>query len=130
MQKNEKLTIAVDFDGTCVVHAYPKMGREIGAPEVLKELVDAGHKIILYTMRDSKELVQAVAWFKYHDIPLYGINENPSQKFWTTSEKVYAHMYIDDLNLGTPLLHDKDTDTQYVDWDAVLVLLKRRGVLN
>jgi hydroxymethylpyrimidine pyrophosphatase-like HAD family hydrolase len=49
----KKLIIAVDFDGTCVTHEYPSMGKEIGAPEVLKQLVDRGHKLILFTMRDG-----------------------------------------------------------------------------
>ena len=45
------MVIAVDFDGTCVTHAFPKIGEDIGAVPVLKRLVKAGHKIILYTMR-------------------------------------------------------------------------------
>lgn len=45
------LTIAVDFDGTCVTHDFPKVGKNIGAEIVLKKLVDKGHKIILYTIR-------------------------------------------------------------------------------
>ena len=47
------MTIAVDFDGTCVTHAYPDVGKNIGAEIVLKKLSDKGHKIILYTMRPS-----------------------------------------------------------------------------
>jgi len=45
------MIIAVDFDGTCVKHAYPEIGDEIGAAPVLKELTDCGHQLILYTMR-------------------------------------------------------------------------------
>ena len=45
------MIIAVDFDGTCVTHEFPRVGEEIGAAEVLKELTDKGHKIILFTMR-------------------------------------------------------------------------------
>lgn len=45
------MIIAVDFDGTCVTHEFPRVGAEIGAAEVLKELTDKGHKIILFTMR-------------------------------------------------------------------------------
>lgn len=40
------MIIAVDFDGTCVTHEFPRVGKEIGAAEVLKELTDKGHKII------------------------------------------------------------------------------------
>jgi hydroxymethylpyrimidine pyrophosphatase-like HAD family hydrolase len=45
------MIVAVDFDGTCVTHEFPRVGEEIGAAEVLKELTDKGHKIILFTMR-------------------------------------------------------------------------------
>ena len=55
--------IAVDFDGTCVTHDYPRIGKEIGAPKVLKRLVEAGHKLILNTMRSGKELQDAIHWF-------------------------------------------------------------------
>lgn len=47
--KTNKLTIAVDFDGTCVTHDYPAVRKDIGAIPVLKALVEAGHKLILYT---------------------------------------------------------------------------------
>ena len=127
--KEKKLTIAVDFDGTVVVHTYPKMGRDIGASQVLKELTAKGHKIILFTMRDGAELAQAVAWFEHNDIPLYAINDNPSQHSWTRSLKVYANMYIDDLALGTPLIHDDDTNTEYVDWDSIRAELEERTIL-
>ena len=45
------MIIAVDFDGTCVTHDFPKVGKNIGAEIVLKKFTDKGHKIILYTMR-------------------------------------------------------------------------------
>lgn len=48
------MIIAVDFDGTCVTHEFPYVGKEIGAAEVLKELTDKGHKIILFTMRSQQ----------------------------------------------------------------------------
>ena len=86
----KKLEIAIDFDGTCVTHEYPMIGREIGAAPVLKELVEAGHKLILYTMRSGKELEDAEAWFNGHSIPLYGVQCNPTQKSWTSSPKCYA----------------------------------------
>jgi len=45
------MIIAIDFDGTCVTHAYPKIGKDIGAVPVLKQLVQYGHQLILWTMR-------------------------------------------------------------------------------
>ena len=32
------MEICIDFDGTCVTHEYPKVGKQIGAVSVLKEL--------------------------------------------------------------------------------------------
>lgn len=140
------MIIAVDFDGTCVTHEFPRVGAEIGAAEVLKELTDKGHKIILFTMRSHPEeinqnrtiggdiisndtLQDAIDWFKKHDIPLFGINENPTQKDWTSSPKPYAHIYIDDAALGVPLKHDSLSERPYVDWDIVRYYLYTNGIL-
>ena len=122
--------IAVDFDGTCVTHDYPRIGKEIGATKVLKHLVEAGHKLILNTMRSGKELQDAIHWFNKNEIELYGVNENPTQKRWTTSPKVYAHMYIDDAAFGCPLLNVPDfSDRPFVDWDSVWRQLMQMGIV-
>ena len=125
------MIIAVDFDGTCVTHDYPNIGKDIDAVPVLKELVENGHKIILYTMRWDKELKEAVKWFKDNDIPLFGINENLTQRKWTKSPKIYAHLYIDDAALGVPLILDESMSNRpFVDWKAVKSLLQNTGVLE
>ena len=80
--------IAVDFDGTVVTHAYPEIGDDAGAVAVLKELTDNGCRLILYTMRSGALLDKAVKWFRDREIPLYAINENPSQQRWTSSPKI------------------------------------------
>lgn len=75
------MTIAVDFDGTCVKHRYPMVGEDVdGAVSVLKELVRKGHKIILYTMRSGDTLDDAISWFIDNDIELWGINRNPERE--------------------------------------------------
>ena len=126
------MTIAIDFDGTCVMHEYPKIGKENeGCVDVLKELVREGHKLILYTMRSGKHLEDAVDWFKERGIPLWGINENPTQSAWTSSPKIYANMYIDDAACGCPLIYDKSKSGRpFVDWDAVKIILLRNGFIN
>ena len=124
--------IAIDFDGTCVTHEYPKVGRDIGAVPVLKKLTNSGHQLILHTMRCNKELEEAVEWFNKNDIPLYGINENPSQKRWTESPKIFAHLYIDDAALGIPMItYDSNLAPHkpYVNWRSVEVILKKKGIL-
>lgn len=45
--KIKPIVIALDFDGTCVSHKFPEIGKGIGAIPVLKELVAKGHKLIL-----------------------------------------------------------------------------------
>lgn len=115
--------IAVDFDGTCVTHEYPKVGRFIGAQAVLRDLVAEGNLLILWTMRSGQPLTDAVAWFSEHEIPLYGVNENPTQKSWSESPKAYAHLYIDDAALGIPLKHGLPGERPFVDWDEVRKLL-------
>ncbi len=114
------MIIAVDFDGTCVTHDYPNIGEEIGAVPVLKKLVEDGHQLILWTMRSGEELRQAVMWFRISDIPLYGIQTNPTQKSWTDSPKAYANIYIDDAALGAPLIYDENISPRpFIDWKIV-----------
>lgn len=116
--------IAIDFDGTCVKHDYPNIGEDIGATPVLKKIVERGHSLILNTMRSGKELNDAINWFSEREIPLFGINVNPTQKGWTTSPKVYAHLYIDDCALGAPCIFDMKTKREYIDWTKVEILLQ------
>jgi len=138
--------IGIDFDGTCVTHEFPKVGKDIGAQRVLKRLTDAGHKLILFTMRSHRRtgtaepgtlgydnpenivletdpLQDAINWFAQNDIPLYGINENPGQHTWTDSPKPYCHLYIDDSAIGCPLIHDLE-ERPYIDWVAINHWLK------
>lgn len=139
------MDIVIDFDGTCVTHEFPKVGSEIGAVPVLRELVDKGHRLILFTMRSdvtepyskSPEIVtqsgsyltDAVEWFKKHEIPLYGIQKNPTQHTWTTSPKAYGQIIIDDAALGCPLIHGI-AERPYVDWQQVREHLLSMGVLK
>lgn len=116
----KNLIICVDFDGTCVTHEYPNIGKEIGATEVLKQLTDKGHKLILFTMRSGKELQDAINWFEKRDIPLFGVNKNPEQHTWTSSPKPYAHLYIDDAAYGCPIKYNKIlSDRPFVNWDII-----------
>jgi hypothetical protein len=127
--KTNGLLIAVDFDGTCVKHEYPKVGADIGAVPVLKELVKAGHKLILNTVRSEKYLEDAVEWFNKNDIPLFGINDNPIQREWSRSPKIYANIYIDDAALGCPLRYHPDGQRPWVDWLSIKDYFKYAGII-
>jgi hypothetical protein len=100
---------------------------------IIKKMVEDGHQLILHTMRcnhtkdiepigngiigvpSGNYLDDAVNWFKANGIPLYAINENPDQKKWTTSPKLYADMYIDDAALGIALCYEGN-EKPYVAW--------------
>ena len=112
------MIIAIDFDGTCVKHAYPKIGEDIGAVPVLKQLVNDGHQLVLNTMRCGGYLKDAIKWFESNGIVLYGANHTPGQSTWTESPKVYADVYIDDAALGCPTIKDQNGRV-YVDWKIV-----------
>jgi hypothetical protein len=126
--------ICIDFDGSCTTHDYPNIGKDIGAVPILKRIVERGHKLILFTMRSDNEtrqtLTEAVDWFKINEIPLYGINTNPTQKFWTTSPKAYGEIYIDDAGISAPLIYNTELSNRpYLDWNKIEEVLIQRGVL-
>ena len=122
--------IAIDFDGTCVTHEFPNVGKDIGAIPILKKLIERGHKLILHTMRGKDTIDAAKNWFDKNNIPLFGINYNPTQWRWTTSKKVFAQLYIDDAALGVPLKFDTSISSRpFVDWEEVERLLINRNIL-
>lgn len=142
--------IVIDFDGTCVAHEFPNVGKDIGAVPVLRALVAKGHKLVLSTMRSNNQKVTldgvdpvitkthgpwldlAVKWFADNEIPLYGIQINPTQKHWTTSPKAYGQLIIDNSALGCPLLYSDGSwpeEYPHVDWITVQKLLTIQGIL-
>lgn len=132
--KDKNLIIGLDFDGTVVKHEFPAIGEEVpNCIRVLKRCLNNGYRIILNTMRSDRPegnfLSDAVKFLEKRGIQLYGINENPTQKTWTTSPKIYAQIYIDDAALGCTLIYPKkifeaDLDERpYVDWLEVEKLI-------
>lgn len=103
MLASDKLTIAVDFDGTIVTHQYPAIGKEIPfAIDTLKALQKEGHRIILWTFRVGEELDAAVGFCRSRGLEFYAINKNyPEEKFHENiGRKILADIYIDDRNFG------------------------------
>ena len=129
------MKIGVDFDGVCVV-ALPEPGQpleaETGAAEVLKDLVEAGHSLILWTCRNNdpgnpynwiggelrKEtsLGEALRWFQEHDIPLEGINGwDGETRVIGNSRKALFDYLIDDTSVG---MRYKIGDVEYVSYET------------
>ena len=99
----ESLLIAVDFDGTIVEDAYPKIGTpKIFAFETMKRLEQDGHRLILWTYRSGKRLTEAVAFCKENGIDFYAVNNSFPEEIFEgkVSRKINADYFIDDRNIG------------------------------
>ncbi|WP_412984170.1 BT0820 family HAD-type phosphatase [Pontimicrobium sp. IMCC45349] len=103
MNFHNKLTLAIDFDGTIVEDAYPGIGKtRIFAFETLKRLQEDGHRLILWTYRSGSKLEDAVEFCKKNGIEFYAVNKSfPEEQFdYTKSRKINADLFIDDRNIG------------------------------
>jgi len=125
VQERFTMYICVDFDGTIVDHALPKIGKPVPhAIKWLKKFTEFDAKLILFTMRSDGYkfgdiLSDAVNYLKENGIELYGVNENPSQNGWSNSPKPFAHIYIDDAAVGCPLIHPAGFIRPCVNWKKV-----------
>lgn len=98
------MIIAVDFDGILCKDKFP----EIGEPnyEVIsfvRELIDDGHEVVLWTCRVDQRLVEAVEWCHDRGLHFCAVNDNaPSNKakyekeYPNGTRKVFADVYMDD----------------------------------
>lgn len=102
------MIIAVDFDGILCKNEFPS----IGSPNyemisMVRQLIDAGHEVVLWTSRTDNELLAAMEWCEDRGLHFTSVNENtPSNvqkykdKYPNGTRKVYADVYIDDHSLG------------------------------
>jgi hydroxymethylpyrimidine pyrophosphatase-like HAD family hydrolase len=119
MIAEESLTIAVDFDGTIVEHAYPKIGKEmLFAFDTLKALKKKGHKLILWTFRNGKMLDEAVEYCRQNGLEFYAVNKSyPEEELSDEiSRKIDADIFIDDRNIGG-----------FVGWGEIYQMLHPEG---
>lgn len=101
------MIIAIDFDGILCKDKFP----EIGEPNyevisLVRQLIDNGNEVILWTTRNGNELCNAVKWCDDRGLHFCSINEPaPSNhkeyegKYDKESRKIYADFYIDDHNI-------------------------------
>ncbi len=111
------MIVALDFDGTVVAHAYPYIGRDIGAFPYLLEAQAEGAQFFLWTCRGGKEEEAAADYLKAHGIDLIEpgyIGEHEAKPF---GKKAYANLYVDDRGLGVAVGKDG------VVWDVMGPLL-------
>jgi hydroxymethylpyrimidine pyrophosphatase-like HAD family hydrolase len=103
MDLTKTLTLAIDFDGTIVKDAYPKIGKPNPfAFETLKKLQQDGQRLILWTYRYGKALNEAVDFCKKNGIEFYAVNCSfPNEAYDPIkSRKINADLFIDDRNVG------------------------------
>lgn len=94
------MIIAVDFDGTLVEDNFPNIGEtKWEIVHYIQHQQEHGSKIILWTCRQGKELIEAIAWCAEHGIDLDAVNEDlpeTIEKYGQSSRKILADIYIDD----------------------------------
>lgn len=117
------MIIAVDFDGTIVEHRYPAIGKEIPfAIDTLKRLIDDGHKLVLWSVREGELLDDAVRWCEERGLRFYAVNKNFDEDSDNEnlknnaaySRKLKAKVFIDDRNVGG-----------LPDWGVIYQLISR-----
>jgi hypothetical protein len=138
-----KYKIYLDFDGTCVEHVYPEIGRcNFGCIEVIDKLQKAGHTIILNTYRselDQMAFKTAIEWFdkaymftKVRDLdfdlqPIEYLTSKMDPVPWNWEFfKKEGIIMIDDYSNGIPLKNAVMSNGRMVDWD----LLDNEFILN
>ena len=101
------MIIAVDFDGILCENKFP----EIGPPNyevisLVRELIDRGHEVILWTTRNGEELTAAVDWCGDRGLHFCNVNgpapsnlKEYKNVYERESRKVFADIYIDDHNI-------------------------------
>lgn len=98
------MIIAIDFDGTISRGKYPAIdGLQPYAADVINRLHQSGHYLIINSCRSGDQLLEAINWMLHQGIPFHRVNDNhPEQSaiYKNNSRKIYAHLYIDDKNLG------------------------------
>ena len=101
------MIIAVDFDGILCKNEFPSIGKpNYDIISLVRQLIDQGHEVILWTTRNGEELTAAVDWCGEYGLHFCNVNgpapSNEAEykdKYPTPSRKIYADIYIDDHNL-------------------------------
>ena len=112
-----KFTVGVDFDDTIAqAGTFPEIVGEVPEAIVtLKRLQNAGMRLILITSREDEDLEAALAWCRERGLTFDAVNQNPDE-FWNGHRKIYADVYVDDRNIGTPTVWRNET---FPDWKDI-----------
>lgn len=100
------MIIAVDFDGIIAGDGteFPKIGNaNYSMVSLVRDLIDAGHEVVLWTSRTGPALEVALNWCSAYRLFFSAVNDNaPSNKakyeatYPEGTRKVSADIYLDD----------------------------------
>lgn len=101
------MIVAVDFDGILCENQFPEIGPPIyPVISAIRELIDDGHEVVLWTSRNGAELEAAVKWCDDRGLHFCAVNgpapsneEKYRDVYPTPTRKIYADIYIDDHNI-------------------------------
>ena len=98
---------AIDYDSTINKAGYNN-GHELDTDlaEFCMLVKKYGHKIIIWTCREGKDLDEAINFLNKNKIPYDFINCNPEIPWGDKGRKVCADYYIDDLNLDISIVKE------------------------
>lgn len=137
--------IYLDFDGTCVEHEWPIIGRcNYGCIEVIYKLQKAGHKIILNTYRadlNDEILEKSIRWFDNAwmftnpcnediEIKIDAVLQNKETPWdWDWNNfKQYKKIYIDDIAYNAVLKTGFNPGHLVIDWKKLDEQFKENGL--
>ncbi len=99
------MTIAIDFDGTIVEDRYPEIGPERPfATDTLRMLIEERHQLILWTVREGRQLDEALQWCRERGVDFWAVNRDYPEEDVSRndyySRKIKADLFIDDRGIG------------------------------
>src|SRR6478609_1749959 len=116
---NRPQLIALDVDDTLFTEKLYYTGEDLGSEKTLRRLVAEGHKLMLFTRREDKDLIDVLRWFKFKNIPLVAINSAPFDYLDDRNiRKPPFDILIDDKALGAPMRKTVD-DRWVINWTKV-----------
>ena len=102
-------TIAIDLDGTLVERRWPELGEwKPGAVEAVRELLDQGHKVFVFSSRLNPTWMEgvlkqpAVRYAQIQEVRTMLDNAGLQEVTIWDGEKPYWHVLVDDRCLWFP----------------------------
>jgi hypothetical protein len=132
------MIIYLDFDGTVVEHQYPLVGRvNPGSFMVIEKLANAGHDIILNTMRSNFEdnsLEMSIEFMNNYPYSNFVVKSWRSNKLlpskWERPSTKMTRIFIDDIADNIPMRDGFHEGSYMVNWAELDRIFEETGLYN